>query len=156
MGPMNELDRWVTTAAGVLGLRPEDVQTKAVLDVARDVAHQVLRPGAPVTAYLMGVAVGRGADPADAAARISALALDWHGGEQARQDQGRVREGMDQRGEGTDQLGEGTDQLGEGTDQLGEGMDRRQEGMDQRGEDRGQAREPGLEDQETVADPPTP
>jgi hypothetical protein len=135
MGPMNELDRWVTTAAGVLGLRPEDVQTKAVLDVARDVAHQVLRPGAPVTAYLMGVAVGRGADPADAAARISALALDWHGGEQAREDQGRVREGMDRRGED---------------------MDRRGEGMNQRGEDRGQAREPGLEDQETVADPPTP
>jgi uncharacterized protein DUF6457 len=128
MGPMNELDRWVTTAAGELGLRPEDVQTKAVLDVARDVAHQVLRPGAPVTAYLIGVAVGRGADPADAAARISALALDWHGGEQAREDQGRVREGMDRRGEG----------------------------MNQRGEDRGQAREPGLEDQETVADPPTP
>jgi hypothetical protein len=55
------------------------VQTEAVLDVARDVAHQVLRPGAPVTAYLLGVAVGRGADPAEAADRISALALNWHG-----------------------------------------------------------------------------
>ena len=45
--------------------------------MARDVAHQVLRPGAPVTAYLMGVAVGRGADPDDVApgSARSALAL---------------------------------------------------------------------------------
>jgi hypothetical protein len=74
---MNELDRWVAAASAELGLDPADVQSKVVLDVARDVAHQVLRPGAPVTAYLMGIAVGRGADPADAAARISALALAW-------------------------------------------------------------------------------
>ena len=79
---MNELDRWVTAASAELGLDPADAQSKVVLDVARDVAHQVLRPGAPVTAYLMGVAVGRGADPADAAARISALALSWPAAEQ--------------------------------------------------------------------------
>ena len=74
---MNELDRWVAAASAELGLDPAEVESKVVLDVARDVAHQVLRPGAPVTAYLIGVAVGRGADPADAAARISALALSW-------------------------------------------------------------------------------
>jgi hypothetical protein len=79
MGPMTELDRWVAAASAELGLRPGDVDATAVLDVARDVAHQVLRPGAPLTAYLMGVAVGRGADPADAAARITALALGWPG-----------------------------------------------------------------------------
>jgi hypothetical protein len=77
VGSVNELDRWVAAACAELGLTPEDVEPKAVLDVARDVAHQVLRPGAPLTAYLMGIAVGRGADPADAAARISALALAW-------------------------------------------------------------------------------
>ena len=76
---MNELDAWITAAAGELGLAPGEVRAKQVLDVARDVAHQVLRPGAPVTAYLMGLAVGRGADPADVAARISALAKDWPG-----------------------------------------------------------------------------
>ena len=78
---MNQLDAWVQAAAQELGLVPEEVDTKRVLDVARDVAHQVLRPGAPVTAYLIGVAVGRGADPADAAARISALALSWSAAE---------------------------------------------------------------------------
>ena len=74
---MNELDAWVAAAARELALEPGDVQTDVVLDVARDVAHQVVRPAAPLTAYLMGVAVGRGADPADAAARISTLALAW-------------------------------------------------------------------------------
>ena len=74
---MNELDAWITAACAELGLQVDDVEPKAVLDVARDVAHQVLRPGAPVSAYLMGVAVGRGADPSDVAARLSALALSW-------------------------------------------------------------------------------
>ena len=74
---MSELDKWIAAAAAELGLAAADVPAKAVLGVARDVAHQVLRPGAPVSAYLMGLAVGRGADPADVAARLSALAATW-------------------------------------------------------------------------------
>jgi hypothetical protein len=74
---MSQLDAWVTAVVGELGLDEGDNQTTRVLDVARDVAHQVLRPGAPVTAYLMGVAVGRGADPADVAERVSELARSW-------------------------------------------------------------------------------
>jgi hypothetical protein len=71
------LDTWIAAACDELGLSPAEVEAKVLLDVARDVAHNVVRPGAPVTAYLMGLAVGRGADPADVAARLSALALDW-------------------------------------------------------------------------------
>jgi hypothetical protein len=71
------LDTWIEAACDELGLTPADAETKVVLDLARDVAHNVVRPGAPLTAYLMGVAVGRGADPADVAARLSSLALDW-------------------------------------------------------------------------------
>lgn len=41
--------------------------TDPVLDLARDVAHGVARPAAPLTAFLVGVAVGRlverGTDP---------------------------------------------------------------------------------------------
>jgi hypothetical protein len=48
-----------------------------VLDVARDVAHGVLRPAAPVSAYLLGLAVGRGADPGAAAAALTALSASW-------------------------------------------------------------------------------
>lgn len=74
---MNVLEEWVKVAAGELGLDPADVRQRLVLDVARDVAHNVVRPGAPVTAYLMGLAVGRGAEPADVARRITDLALQW-------------------------------------------------------------------------------
>ncbi|GAA4940608.1 DUF6457 domain-containing protein [Actinoplanes utahensis] len=72
---MSELDDWVAEVVAELGLGDVQVPAKEVLDVARDVAHNVLRPGAPVSAYLLGLAVAAGADPADAAARISALAV---------------------------------------------------------------------------------
>ncbi|MEU7903881.1 DUF6457 domain-containing protein [Actinoplanes sp. NPDC049118] len=74
---MNVLDAWIRAACAELDLVPADVDSTEVLDVARDVAHNVLRPGAPVTTYLMGVAVGRGADPADVAARLTTLAAGW-------------------------------------------------------------------------------
>jgi hypothetical protein len=48
-----------------------------VLDVARDVAHEVNRPAAPLTAYLLGMAVGRGLSLPEAADRIRALAAGW-------------------------------------------------------------------------------
>jgi hypothetical protein len=71
------MDEWVSAACAELDLSPADVDVRVVLDLARDVAHHVLRPGAPVTAYLLGVAVGRGADPATAAARLARLAAGW-------------------------------------------------------------------------------
>jgi hypothetical protein len=36
---------------------------EVVLDLARDVAHGVARPAAPVTAFLLGLAAGRSGDP---------------------------------------------------------------------------------------------
>jgi hypothetical protein len=77
---MNALDEWTAAACRELDLDPSEMSVKPVLDLARDVAHSVLRPAAPVTAYLLGVAVGRGADPASAAARLSALAQSWESG----------------------------------------------------------------------------
>ncbi|MGC4806513.1 DUF6457 domain-containing protein [Micromonospora sp. DT233] len=74
---MTVLDDWLTAACAELGLDPEQVPVPVVLDLARDVAHQVVRPGAPLTAYLLGLAVGRGADPAVAAGRLGALAGTW-------------------------------------------------------------------------------
>jgi capsid protein len=71
------LDEWMATACAELGLDPADVSRDLVLDVARDVAHGVARPAAPLTAYLLGLAVGRGADAGDAAERITALAGGW-------------------------------------------------------------------------------
>ncbi|SCG48279.1 DUF6457 domain-containing protein [Micromonospora halophytica] len=74
---MTVMDDWVTAACAELGLDPADVPVPTVLELAKDVAHQVLRPGAPVSAYLLGIVVGRGADPVEAAARLSALAGTW-------------------------------------------------------------------------------
>ncbi len=75
---MNELDRWtaaVCEATGLAPLKPDE--QRVVLDLARDVAHGVLRPAAPLSAYLLGLAVGRGAEPAAAAEKIGALAQGW-------------------------------------------------------------------------------
>jgi hypothetical protein len=69
---MSPMDAWTAAVAAELGL-DDDPQVRLVLALAKDVAHGVLRPAAPVTAYLLGVAVGRGADPAEAAARLTAL-----------------------------------------------------------------------------------
>ena len=69
------LDEWLVAAAAELGTLDE-VDATLVLDLARDVAHGVARPAAPLTAYLLGIAVGRGADPAEAAARLSRLAQE--------------------------------------------------------------------------------
>jgi hypothetical protein len=77
VGAVNELDAWVEAAGRELGLDAGDVPVEAILDLAKDVAHGVLRPGAPVSAYLMGLAVGRGADPAEVAGRLSELAHSW-------------------------------------------------------------------------------
>ncbi|MDQ3457112.1 MAG: DUF6457 domain-containing protein [Actinomycetota bacterium] len=49
---------------------------RLILDVARDAAHGVARPAAPLTTYLLGIAVGRGADPVTTAQQITTLALD--------------------------------------------------------------------------------
>jgi hypothetical protein len=75
---MNALDDWTKAACDALHVDELDpAQRQLVLDVARDVAHGVLRPAAPLAAYLLGVAVGRGADPAAAAATLSELAASW-------------------------------------------------------------------------------
>jgi Domain of unknown function (DUF6457) len=74
---MNTLESWTETACAELGIDPADADIRAVLDLARDVAHRVARPAAPLTAYLLGIAVGRGETPVDAAGRLRGLAEAW-------------------------------------------------------------------------------
>jgi hypothetical protein len=69
---MSTLEEWLTTLQDALDVPPADMHL--VLDVARDTAHGVARPAAPLTTYLMGFAAGRsGRDPAVLAAEIRAL-----------------------------------------------------------------------------------
>ncbi|NJC68727.1 hypothetical protein HC031_03145 [Planosporangium thailandense] len=75
---MSVLDDWTAQVRAALELTPAHPdEHKLVLDIARDVAHGVLRPAAPVSAYLFGLAVGRGADPVASAAAITELAARW-------------------------------------------------------------------------------
>ncbi len=70
---MATLDEWTAQICAALGLPPDSVDRDVVLDLARDSAHGVARPAAPLTTYLAGVAVGRGATLAEADATIRGL-----------------------------------------------------------------------------------
>ncbi len=80
------LDDWAQQLVDALGLEPALTGTDApavvdlVLDLAKDAAHTIARPAAPVTTFMLGVAAGlaagRGEDVGDLAAlraRVDAL-----------------------------------------------------------------------------------
>ena len=48
-----------------------------MLNLTRVVAHTVDRPAAPLTAYFLGLAVGRGEPLAETAAKLQELARGW-------------------------------------------------------------------------------
>jgi hypothetical protein len=74
---LSTLDDWIDALRSELGIEPDDALPKAALDLARVVAHTVDRPAAPLTAYFLGVAVGRGEPLIATAERIKQLALGW-------------------------------------------------------------------------------
>jgi hypothetical protein len=73
------LTSWSKQLADALGIDP-DVGIDVILDLARDAAHQVERPAAPVTTFLAGYAAGlRGGsahDIADCVTLASRLAAN--------------------------------------------------------------------------------
>ncbi|MET9319900.1 NTP transferase domain-containing protein [Streptomyces sp. NPDC003038] len=73
------LDQWITAVKTELGI-DLTVDTKTLLDLARDAAHGVARPAAPLTTFLVGYAAAHaaatGADPARAVAEASRKAAD--------------------------------------------------------------------------------
>lgn len=73
---MNRLEAWAEAVAAELSL-PAVPDIRSVLDLARDVAHGVERPAAPLTTWLAGMSVAAGADPADVLARIRKLVEGW-------------------------------------------------------------------------------
>lgn len=52
------LQDWMDALADALNI-DEDVDMTAVLDLARDAAHNVARPSAPLTTFLVGYAAGQ-------------------------------------------------------------------------------------------------
>ena len=76
--PTPDIQEWVAAVARRLDLdlADQDALVTAVLDLTADVAHGVSRPAAPVTAFLVGLAAGRAADPGAAVAEHIAAVRD--------------------------------------------------------------------------------
>jgi len=76
-----QLESWVAALSVELGISLDEVDIQGLLDVARDAAHSVTRPAAPLATFLVGYAAalnGGGADAvAEASRKASALALSW-------------------------------------------------------------------------------
>ncbi|MFJ9834990.1 NTP transferase domain-containing protein [Streptomyces sp. NPDC101169] len=74
------LDEWISAVKDELGI-DLDVDTGLLLDLARDAAHGVARPAAPLTTFLVGYAAARAEGGpeavAEAARKAAALALRW-------------------------------------------------------------------------------
>lgn len=70
------MSSWVDAVRAELNL-PADVDIDVILDVARVAAHNVERPAAPITTFLLGSAVANGMGLPEAAAKIQALAATW-------------------------------------------------------------------------------
>ena len=85
---MSSLDEWTELVCFEFGLASGSVDPRLILGMARDVAHGVDRPAAPLTAYLLGLAVASGHPAESAAARISSLAASWDESARRRADQG--------------------------------------------------------------------
>lgn len=85
------LDEWMTAVKDELGIEL-DVDINVLLDLARDAAHGVARPAAPLTTFLVGYAASKaGGDGtqavAEAARKAAALAARW-----AEETEGRGKE----------------------------------------------------------------
>lgn len=80
------LGGWVRELCAELGIDPAVLERDLVLDLARDAAHGVARPAAPLTTFLVGYAAGRRgggpeaiAEAAAAATRLAAARSDDEG-----------------------------------------------------------------------------
>lgn len=62
------LETWWTTLTQALGLEAVTADRDAILRLAGDAAHAVVRPAAPLTTFLAGYAAGRAGGSAEAVA----------------------------------------------------------------------------------------
>ena len=75
-----DLKPWLNALAQALQIpegAPTDPTMRTLLNLARDAAHEVERPAAPLTTFLVGVAVGRGATLDAAAGTTTSLLMDF-------------------------------------------------------------------------------
>jgi Domain of unknown function (DUF6457) len=68
------LDEWVRELSDALGVDAAGTDVALLLDVAREAAHGIARPAAPLTTFLVGLAAGQRGGGADAVASAAAIA----------------------------------------------------------------------------------
>jgi hypothetical protein len=68
------LTDWVAELAAALDLDAPTIDTALVLDIARDAAHGVARPAAPLTTFLVGLSVGSRGGGRAALEEVAAIA----------------------------------------------------------------------------------
>ena len=86
---MNRLDDWTARLAGELGVDAGAVDVDTLLAVARDAAHNVARPAAPLTTFLVGLSAGLDGGGADAVRRAADIAQRLAAAEQPPADDDR-------------------------------------------------------------------
>jgi hypothetical protein len=78
---VNTLDEFLRTVTRALGVDAEAVDRDLILNQARDVAHGVARPAAPLAAFVVGLAAGKAGGDADAvraaAGKVAAMAAGY-------------------------------------------------------------------------------
>lgn len=75
-GKVYDMEKWIDAVQKELGI-DVTVDEQLILDLARDAAHGVERKAAPITTFLLGIAIAGGADPKEAAKGIAELAGRW-------------------------------------------------------------------------------
>ena len=74
---MADVDAWLADVGTALGIPVEDVLPAVLRDellgLTGEIAHRVVRLAVPLTSFLVGVAVGRGASPEEALRIVSDL-----------------------------------------------------------------------------------
>lgn len=69
---------WLAQVAAILGIPETEIPMNALLDLTREVAHNVERKSAPLTTYLVGLAAAKtGADSKDLIEKINAAVSEW-------------------------------------------------------------------------------
>jgi hypothetical protein len=74
---MADVQVWIDEVSAALGVSADEVLPaglqEEMLGLTGEIAHNVVRLAVPLTSYLMGVAVGRGASPDEALRIVSGL-----------------------------------------------------------------------------------
>ena len=75
----SHVDDWIAELGPRLGINASEVPTHVILDIARDVAHGAVRPGAPVSTFMVGFALGLGqlATPEQGARAVQEALEAW-------------------------------------------------------------------------------